>query len=89
MKPRLPSAIYAIGATSLLNDASSEMIFPLLPVFLSSVLGAGAATLGVIEGTADAAASLLKLASGALSDRMDDASHWWWEATRSPRWFGP
>jgi MFS family permease len=69
-KPRLPSAIYAIGATSLLNDASSEMIFPLLPVFLSSVLGAGAATLGVIEGTADAAASLLKLASGALSDRM-------------------
>jgi len=38
MKPRLPSAIYAIGATSLLNDASSEMIFPLLPVFLSSVL---------------------------------------------------
>ena len=70
MKPRLPAAIYAIGATSLLNDASSEMIFPLLPVFLSSVLGAGAATLGVIEGTADAAASLLKLASGALSDRM-------------------
>jgi MFS family permease len=69
-KPRLPSAIYAIGFTSLLNDASSEMIFPLLPVFLSSVLGAGAATLGVIEGTADAAASLLKLASGALSDRM-------------------
>jgi MFS family permease len=70
MKPRLPSTIYAIGATSLLNDASSEMIFPLLPVFLSSVLGASAATLGVIEGTADAAASLLKLASGALSDRM-------------------
>lgn len=69
-KPRLPSAIYAIGATSLLNDASSEMIFPLLPVFLSSVLGASAATLGVIEGTADAAASLLKLVSGALSDRM-------------------
>ena len=70
MKPRLPAAIYAIGATSLLNDASSEMIFPLLPVFLSSVLGAGAATLGVIEGAADAAASLLKLASGSLSDRM-------------------
>ncbi|MGA7740821.1 MAG: MFS transporter [Polyangia bacterium] len=70
MKPRLPAAIYAIGATSLLNDASSEMIFPLLPVFLSSVLGASAATLGVIEGTADAAASLLKLVSGALSDRL-------------------
>ena len=70
MKPRLPAAIYAIGATSLLNDASSEMIYPLLPVFLSSVLGASAATLGIIEGTADAAASLLKLLSGSLSDRM-------------------
>ncbi|HEX7596732.1 MAG TPA: MFS transporter [Polyangia bacterium] len=69
-KPRLPAAIYTIGATSLLNDASSEMIFPLLPVFLSTVLGAGGATLGMIEGTADAAASLLKLASGVLSDRM-------------------
>ena len=67
---RLPASIYAIGATSLLNDASSEMIFPLLPVFLASVLGAGGATLGVIEGTADAAASLLKLLSGVLSDRM-------------------
>jgi len=69
-KPRLPRAIYAIGATSLLNDASGEMIFPLLPVFLSSVLGASAATLGAIEGAADAAASLLKLLSGSLSDRM-------------------
>jgi len=49
-KPRLPAAIYAIGATRLLNDASSEIIFPLLAVFLSSVLGAGAATLGVIRG---------------------------------------
>ena len=69
-RPRLPRGIYTIGATSLLNDASSEMIFPLLPVFLSAVLGAGGATLGMIEGTADAAASLLKLASGFLSDRM-------------------
>jgi MFS family permease len=68
---RLPRGIYAIGATSLLNDAASEMIYPLLPAFLTSVLGAGAATLGVIEGSADALSSLLKLVSGHLSDRGD------------------
>lgn len=66
---RLPGAVYALGATSLLNDAASEMIYPLLPVFLASVLGAGAATLGLIEGAADATASLLKLFSGRWSDR--------------------
>lgn len=69
-RPRLPSSVYAVGATSLLNDASSEMVFPLLPVFLASVLGAGGATLGMIEGSADAVASLLKLVSGIVSDRL-------------------
>jgi MFS family permease len=69
-KPRLPASVYAVGATSLLNDASSEMIFPLLPVFLASVLGAGGATLGMIEGSADAVASVLKLVSGMVSDRL-------------------
>ena len=69
MKPKLPAAIYAIGATSLLNDAASEMIYPLLPVFLTATLGATAASLGVIEGTADALSSLLKLGSGWWSDR--------------------
>jgi MFS family permease len=66
---KLPRDVYALGATSLLNDAASEMIYPLLPAFLVSVLGAGAATLGVIEGSADALSSLLKLLSGQLSDR--------------------
>ena len=69
-RPRLPASVYAVGATSLLNDASSEMIFPLLPVFLASVVGAGGATLGMIEGSADAVASLLKLVSGVVSDRL-------------------
>src|SRR5262245_54309784 len=69
MKAKLPRTVYALGVTSLLNDAASEMIYPLLPVFLSSVLGAGAATLGLIEGTADAVANVLKLVSGYLSDR--------------------
>jgi MFS family permease len=66
---KLPRDVYALGATSLLNDAASEMIYPLLPAFLTSVLGVGAATLGIIEGSADALSSLLKLVSGHLSDR--------------------
>lgn len=69
MKAKLPLAIYAIGLTSLLNDAASEMIYPLLPVFLTTTLGVTAPMLGVIEGAADALSSLLKLVSGYLSDR--------------------
>jgi MFS family permease len=70
MGVKLPTAIYVLGATSLLNDAASEMIYPLMPVFLSTVLGASAVTLGIIEGAADAMSSVLKLASGWLSDRV-------------------
>jgi MFS family permease len=55
---------------SLLTDFSSEMIYPLLPVFLTTTLGAGPAALGIIEGVAEATASLLKLFSGVWSDRM-------------------
>jgi MFS family permease len=69
VRVKLPAAIYAIGATSLLNDAASEMIYPLLPVFLTSTLGASAIMLGLIEGSADTLSSALKLASGYLSDR--------------------
>jgi MFS family permease len=69
VRTKLPAAVYLLGLTSLLNDAASDMIYPMLPVFLTGVLGAGAGALGVIEGAAEAAASLLKLASGYLSDR--------------------
>lgn len=62
--------VLALGAVSLLTDLSSEMIYPLLPVFLAGTLGAGTATIGAIEGAAEATASLLKLASGRLSDRL-------------------
>jgi len=55
---------------SLLTDFSSEMIYPLLPVFLTTTLGAGPAALGIIEGVAETTASLLKLFSGVWSDRM-------------------
>ena len=55
---------------SFLNDASSEMIFPLLPLFLVGTLGAGPAFLGIIEGVAETTASFLKLAGGWISDRL-------------------
>jgi MFS family permease len=65
----LPPMVIALGVTSLLTDVGTEMIFPLLPIFLVQHLGASPAFLGIVEGTADAVASLLKLASGHLSDR--------------------
>ncbi len=67
---QLPRTVKALAAVSFFTDASSEMIYPLLPAFLTATLGVGAAWVGVIEGAADATASLLKLASGWWSDRM-------------------
>src|SRR5262245_50584038 len=62
--------VYALSAVSFFTDASSEMIYPLLPVFLTTVLGASAGSLGVIEGAAETTAALVKLASGWWSDRV-------------------
>jgi MFS family permease len=67
---RLPRNVTAIGLVSLLNDASSEIIYPLLPVFLTVGLGASARALGMIEGLAESMASLLKLFAGYFSDRV-------------------
>jgi MFS family permease len=67
---RLPRTVIALGAVSLLTDLSSEMIYPLLPVFLSTALGAGPLAIGAIEGAAESVAALLKLASGWWSDRL-------------------
>jgi MFS family permease len=66
----IPKNVKALGFVSLLNDSASEMIYPLLPIFLTSVLGAGAEALGIIEGIAESTASLLKLFSGWLSDKI-------------------
>jgi len=66
---RLPRNVFAISLVSLLNDASSEIIYPLLPIFLTSTLGASAKAIGMIEGTAESISSLLKLFAGYLSDR--------------------
>lgn len=68
-RPRLHRNVVALGLVSLLTDFSSDMIYPLLPVFLTATLGAGPAVLGIIEGIAEATASILKLFSGAWSDR--------------------
>jgi len=68
--------VVILGFVSLLNDGASEMIYPLLPAFLTAVLGAGPAALGIIEGVAEATASLLKLYSGYLSDRFKRRKSW-------------
>jgi MFS family permease len=64
--------ILILGLVSFLTDFSSEMIYPLLPLFLTTVLHAGPAFLGIIEGIAESTASLLKLISGIVSDRVSD-----------------
>jgi MFS family permease len=66
----IPRAIWALGFVSLLMDASSEIIHALLPIYLVTVLGASMLTVGLIEGIAEATASITKVFSGALSD-------WW------------
>jgi MFS family permease len=69
-RPRLGRNVLALAAVSFLTDVSSEMIYPLLPVFLTAVLGANASFIGAIEGAAETTAALLKLASGWWSDRV-------------------
>jgi MFS family permease len=63
--------VLILGFVSFLTDVSSEMIYPLLPLFVTSVLGAGPAFLGIIEGVAESTAALLKLTSGVVSDRVE------------------
>ena len=65
----LPRPVWLLGLTSLLTDTASEAIYPLLPIYLTRVLGAGAVSLGLIEGFAEAANSVLKILSGHVSDR--------------------
>ncbi len=67
---RLPRAIWALGLTSLLMDTSSELVHALLPMFLTGVLGASVAMVGLLEGLAEATAQVTKFFSGWLSDRL-------------------
>ena len=66
----LPRNVIALALVSFFTDASSEMIYPLIPAFLATVLGASALSMGAIEGTAESVASLLKFGSGWWSDRL-------------------
>ncbi len=66
---RIPRPVWLLGWSSLFTDAATEMIYPVLPVYLARVLGASAFSLGLIEGVAEAINSLLKVASGWASDR--------------------
>ena len=66
----LPRNVWIVTATSFLTDISSEMLANLVPLFLANVLGAGTAIVGLIEGLAETTASLMKIYSGALSDKL-------------------
>jgi MFS family permease len=67
---KLGRNVVALSVVSFLTDVSSELIYPLLPLFLSGTLGVSASVIGTIEGAAESTASLLKLASGWWSDRL-------------------
>ena len=67
---KIPRNVWVLGFVSLLTDASSEMIYVVLPMFLVNVLGADVLTVGTIEGIAEATASIVKVISGSLSDYL-------------------
>jgi MFS family permease len=71
VSPSLPRQVKLFGAVSLLNDFASEMVYPLLPAFVTTVLGGGALALGTLDGAADAAAAFVKLYAGRLADRPE------------------
>ncbi|MDV3134069.1 MFS transporter [Mycobacterium sp. 29Ha] len=70
MRSWLTRNVRLLAAVSFLQDTASELLYPLLPIYLTSVLGAPAAVVGAVEGAAEGAASLTKLAAGPLGDRF-------------------
>ena len=66
---KIGRSVYALGIVSFLTDVSSEMIFPILPVFITTFLGAGTEILGLIEGVGDSVASIFEIFSGYLADQ--------------------
>jgi MFS family permease len=70
VRAQIPKAVWALGFVSLLMDVSSEMVHSLLPMFMATVLGASAFSIGLIEGLAEATALIVKVFSGALSDYL-------------------
>jgi MFS family permease len=72
----LPRTVWLVATISLVNDAASDMIYPLVPLYLTSVLMAGPKALGLIEGIAEAVSSVLKLFAGVLADRSGKVRVW-------------
>ena len=73
---KLPRTVWFFGAVSFLNDAASDAIYPLLPLFFAATFAVGAQALGIIEGAANATAALMKLVSGYFYDRSQRAKGW-------------
>jgi MFS family permease len=73
---QLPRSVWLLGLISLVNDSASELAYPLVPLYLSSVLMAGPRVLGLIEGVAEALSSLLKLWAGVMVDRSGRSKPW-------------
>jgi MFS family permease len=67
-RPRLPRNVVVLSWVSFVQDAASEMLYPVLPLFLTGVLGASPAVVGLIEGVAEGTASVMKAVSGRLAD---------------------
>ena len=72
----LPRTVWLIGLISFVNDSASEMLYPLMPLYLASVLMAGPKALGIIEGIAEATSSIFKLVSGVIVDRTKKSKPW-------------
>ena len=72
----LPRTVWLIGLISFVNDSASEMLYPLMPLYLASVLMAGPKALGIIEGIAEATSSIFKLVSGVIIDRTKKSKPW-------------
>lgn len=72
----LPSTVWLLGLVSFFNDSASELVYPLVPLFLASVLMAGPKALGIIEGIAEATGSLLKLFAGVMADKTRSTKYW-------------
>ncbi len=70
MFKKIPGSVYILGAVSFFNDVASEMLYPIMPIFLTQVLGAPVAVLGLIEGVSDGSAAIFKLIFGRWSDRL-------------------
>ncbi len=73
---QLPRTVWLLAFVSFFNDTASELVYPLVPLYLAAVLQSGPRTLGIIEGIAEATGSWLKLFAGVMADRSRTTKHW-------------